>query len=238
MPGGGGQNLSSRIAQDHTPQENSRAPKNSESPMVNLFGEDPEFKFDVGFQSEDLQLEQQQVSENKLETKVRKQFFRYTRKIEADIETITAMIQNLGHDEELLVMSCAFDSPSVVLGYRDRIRRIYVGTWAITPAGIAALQTLGETAADIYVLLDKTHSYKWIFQSGAYKLLQGKVHFKFTANHSKFMAIDLGDGEFLNVTGSMNLSNNPRWENMRINRSQEEFEFLKNFVETVGGDIL
>lgn len=187
---------------------------------------------------QDLQLEQQQVSENRLETKVRKQFFKYTRKIENDIKVIQDLVAQIGPDEEMMLMSCEFDSPSVILTYRDKIRRIYVATWAITPAGIAALQTLGETAEEIYVLLDKTHSYKWIFTSNAYQLLRGKVKFKFTANHSKFVAIEMTGGEYLNISGSMNLSNNPRWENMRINRSKDEFEFFKHFIETVGGDIL
>ena len=207
--------------------------------MVNLFGEDKDFKFEgAGFQTEDLHLELEQVNENKLESKVRKQFFRRTRKIENDIEVIKGLVEAIAPDEELLLMSRSFDSPDIVIAYAEAIRSLYVATWAVTPAGISALQLISESAEKVHVLLDKTHSYKWIFQSGAIGILGKKVQITFASNHSKFMAIEFRDGTVLNVTGSMNLSNNPRWENMRINRSREEYEFLKNFVETVGGDTL
>ena len=194
MKTGGAVKISRAVPLKTTHPRKIRARPKIANPMVNLFGEDPEFRFDVGFQPEDLQLEQQQVNENKLETKVRKQFFKYTRKIENDIRVIRELVSQVGPDEELMLMSREFDSPNVILAFREEIRRIYIATWAITPAGIAALQTLGQTTEEVYVLLDKTHSYKWIFSSGAYKLLRGKVRFKFTANHSKFVAMEMIGG--------------------------------------------
>lgn len=209
--------------------------------MKNLFGEDFDVFFKNGggeFSMDNLQLEETVVNERILNKKIMKNAYKYSWKIENNLRIIGDLISELGADEELVLMSRAFDSPSIILKYADQIDEIYIGTWAITPSGIQALKEISEKASKVWVLLDATHSKKWLFASGAINIMQQRVNFKFTQNHSKFMAIKFKDSGCLNVVGSMNLSNNPRWENMRISRSAQLYEFLKDFMMQVEGSIV
>ncbi len=86
--------------------------------------------------------------------------------------------------------------------------------------------------------LDRTHSYKWIFSSGAYKCLQGKIDIRITAIHSKIIAMRLSDGEVLNFIGSPNLSNNPRWENIIVTKDPADFEFYRDFLLSITAEQL
>ena len=86
------------------------------------------------------------------------------------------------------------------------------------------------------VILDKKHSYKWTFESGAYKVL-ANVNFIFTENHSKFIIFDIKNDLPINFIGSFNLSNNPRYENIEINRNINEYEFYRDFVIKVKNGI-
>ena len=85
----------------------------------------------------------------------------------------------------------------------------------------------------IKVLLDTTHSYKWVFKSGAFSLLNNFVEFKFTENHTKFQLFEFRDGTYITIVGSMNLSNNPRWENMDITRDADVYNFYKSWMDEV-----
>lgn len=182
-----------------------------------------------------LPLSENEKNKNKIFLKKRKYLFRRSLKINEDCERIKKMVEDIAEDEELLILSNSFDSPNIIISFKDEIEEIFIGTWAITPAGITAISEMSNLRTGV-VLMDKTHSYKWIFASGAYEFLARKVQFKFTANHSKFLAMKMRDGSYLNFIGSMNLSNNPRYENITINKRQEDFEFLADFVQNVKGE--
>jgi len=187
------------------------------------------------FSMRDLQLTGQERAERKMYKRIRKHRERNTVKIDSDIECLKKMISEIGTDEEIMVVSNSIDSPSVIYAYLPEIQECYIGTWAVTPAGIAALESLGKSdvCRRATMLMDTTHSYKWIFQSGAYEVLSDKVHIRFCANHSKFIVCRMTDGRCLNFIGSMNLSNNPRWENCLINRSEDDFLFFRKFCLNV-----
>ena len=185
-------------------------------------------------------ISKQQGSENKLYKKLSKHNYQRAPKIENDIELIKQLVRDCSENEEINLLSKAFDSPNVILTFIDQIVEIYVSTWAITPAGINSLMQIKSNGVceEAWLFLDNTHSYKWMFASGAYKILKDSVHIKFAANHSKFTCMKLVDGSVLNLYGSMNLSNNPRWENISINKSIEDFRFYSEFVKTVTGSMV
>ena len=111
---------------------------------------------------------------------------------------------------------------------------------SITPAGNAWLGKLPATRCWQFPLLtlDRTHSYKWMFSSGAYQVLQGKVDIRITAIHSKFIVMKLTDGSTVSFVGSMNLSNNPRWENLMVSRDPEDFAFYRDFLLSITAEQL
>jgi hypothetical protein len=177
--------------------------------------------------------------EKKMLMKIQKHNFKRKHKIEDDISTIRDLVLNFAPDEEVVLISKRFDSPNIVNALLPEIRNIYIATWAITPAGIDALLKLVETGRvkEAWLILDKTHSYKWIFTSNAYDILKGKVKIKFCANHSKFIVIETETG-VLNFVGSMNFSNNPRFENITIDKDINTFEFYRDFIKNVDGETL
>lgn len=207
--------------------------------IEDIFSQPQDFTFD-DFVDAPLPLTQQQVTENKMLKKINHYKYSRSRKIENDITKVTELLAELGPDEEMILISNSFDSPAIISAMAEQIRELYVATWAITPAGISVVHDLPHVERCI-IMLDRTHSYKWIFSSGAYNYLQDKAQFKFAANHSKMLAMRLsteqGDA-YLNVYGSMNLSNNPRYENMLITRSAEDFGFIKKFIEESDGTLL
>jgi hypothetical protein len=182
-----------------------------------------------------------EITENKIMKKISKQRFKYARRISNNLDEIRALVDECPTGGTLDLMSKAFDSPNIVLTYLEEIKRLYVATWAITPAGIDALKEIADNSRceECVVLLDKAHSYKWIFTSGAYKILKGKVLFKFVTSHSKFQCLELSDGTKLTFLGSMNFSNNPRWENIQVSKDSDDFDFYSEFVKKSyggGGD--
>jgi hypothetical protein len=196
--------------------------------------------FDFGGVSFQNQILTERVKvENKIVKKLNKHNFKRSHKIESDIETIKDLITELDNFESINLISKKFDSPNIIIALLERIKNIYIATWAITPAGINALVEIvnSGTVNEAYLLLDKTHSYKWIFQSTAYEILKGKVKIRFCANHSKFICIEHENG-YLNFSGSMNFSNNPRFENINIDKDKETFDFYKTFVKTVSAETL
>lgn len=182
----------------------------------------------------------QERIENEIYKKLKRHNFKRSDKIENDIELIKQLINECGEDEEINLISKAFDSPNIILAILHQIEEIYVSTWAITPAGINSFIELAKTGLckSAYLFLDNTHSYKWMFSSGAYKVLKDSVIIKFAVNHSKFMVIKMTDGKYLNIYGSMNLSNNPRWENITITRSEDDFKFYKGFLQSVNAELV
>lgn len=177
--------------------------------------------------------------ENKMLMKVQKHNFKNSRRIVNDINAIQRVVGECREDEQILLISKCFNSPNIVNAFIPEIVNLYVATWAITPAGIDSLLNIVNNghAKEIYLLLDKTHSYKWLFTSNAYNILKGKVKIKFCANHSKFICIETKNG-FLNFVGSMNFSNNPRFENITINRNKDDYIFYRDYVKNVGGEVL
>lgn len=185
-------------------------------------------------------LNHKQKVENKMISKIKKHRFKFERKMCDDIDLIKKMVSELKDDEQIDLLSRAFDSPSLVLSFREKIKKLYIATWAIIPAGISALDEIVNNGIieECIVMLDMTHSYKWIFTSEAYQLLKGKVKFKFLATHSKYICYELSDGSVLNFIGSMNFSNNPRYENIQINRDREDFMFYTDFIKNTGGRMI
>ncbi len=177
--------------------------------------------------------------ENKMLMKIQKHNFRRKHKIQDDIDVIKEIVSQLNEGEQIQLISKRFDSPNIVNSFIDEIEKLYVATWAITPSGIDSLIKIVENgkADEVYLLLDKTHSYKWIFTSKAYEILKGKVKIKFCANHSKFIAIQTKQ-RFINFFGSMNFSNNPRFENITINSDYDTFCFFKDFILNVSAEDL
>ena len=182
----------------------------------------------------------QERVENKIYKKLERHNFKRSNKIENDIEMIKGLIADFGDDEQINLVSKAFDSPNIILSLLDQIEEIYVSTWAITPAGINSFIELAKTGRckKAFLFLDNTHSYKWMFSSGAYKVLRDSVTIKFAVNHSKFIIIKTTDGKYLNIYGSMNLSNNPRWENMTITKSFSDYEFYRDFLIQVNAEVV
>jgi hypothetical protein len=147
-----------------------------------------------------------------------------------DMKYIVELIELLKENEQIHLMSNAFDSPSIIyaINKKETIQEVVCSTWAITDRGLQVFQELGEKVP-VYLLLDKTYSYKWVFESGANLLLKN-VNFKFTENHSKAILIKTTENYYTFV-GSMNLSNNPRIENIMISKEKEIFEFYERFIK-------
>lgn len=193
---------------------------------------------EITFRNKDLSAEQK--VENKMVSKIKKHRFKKEYKMSSDIGIIKKLVNELDGENQVDLISKAFDSPSIVLSYKNEIKKLYIATWAITPAGISALEEISKNGIieECIVLLDMTHSYKWIFQSEAYKILKGRVKFKFMATHSKYICYQLADGSVINFIGSMNFSNNPRFENIQINKDPLYFEFYTGFITKTGGQIV
>jgi len=151
-----------------------------------------------------------------------------------DKKGIIELINLVDANYSLKIISNKFDSPNIISTVDDNfdIKEIFISSWAITDIGIQRIKTLSDKGIKITMILDKTHSYKWTFESGAYKVLKN-VNFIFTENHSKFIIFDINNDIPICFIGSFNLSNNPRYENIEINRSVEEFNFYKDFVLSV-----
>ena len=192
------------------------------------------------FSFRDQQLTREQKAERKIYKRIAKNNYKRRMKIEGNKELVEQLVAGIGEGETLHIVSDSIDSPNIINAYVDRIAEIYVSTWSITPAGIACLENLAANGCFRYALLtlDRTHSYKWMFSSGAYKVLQGKVDIRITAIHSKFVVMKLTDGSVLNFVGSMNLSNNPRWENLMVSRDPEDFEFYRDFLRSITAEKL
>lgn len=148
-----------------------------------------------------------------------------------DMVYINQLIQAITPDTQILLMSNAFDSPSIIwtIKQREKIKEVIVATWAITDRGLSMFNELGDDV-EVYLLLDKTYSYKWVFESGAIAYLKN-VRLKFSENHSKVILIKT-DENFYSFVGSMNLSNNPRIENIQINNNRETYEFYEQFIKS------
>jgi hypothetical protein len=155
---------------------------------------------------------------------------KYILKATNDMKYITQLIELLKENEQIHLMSNAFDSPSILyaINKKETIQEVICSTWAITDRGLQVFQELGNKIP-VYLLLDKTYSYKWVFESGANLLLKN-VNFKFTENHSKAILIKTSEN-FYSFVGSMNLSNNPRIENIMISKDKQIFEFYERFIK-------
>lgn len=155
---------------------------------------------------------------------------KYIMKATNDMKYITKLIELLKDNEQIQLMSNAFDSPSILyaINLKEKVEKVVCSTWAITDRGLQVFQELGEKIP-VYLLLDKTYSYKWVFESGASNLLKN-VTFKFTENHSKVILIKTSEN-FYSFVGSMNLSNNPRIENIMISKDKEIFQFYERFIK-------
>nr|DAY29166.1 MAG TPA: hypothetical protein [Caudoviricetes sp.] len=194
--------------------------------------------FEFSFQNQKLTKEQK--AERKIYRRIAKNNYKRRMKIEDNKELVEQLVAGIGEGETLHLLSDSIDSPNIINAYVDRIEEIYISTWSITPAGIACLENLTANGCCRIALLtlDRTHSYKWMFSSGAYKCLQGKVEIRITAIHSKFIVMKLTDGSVLNFVGSMNLSNNPRWENLMVSRDPEDFAFYRDFLLSITAEKL
>lgn len=194
--------------------------------------------FNFSFQNQKLSREQK--AERKIYKRIAKNNRKHHYKIEGNKEMIQELVGSFAEDETLHIISDSIDSPNIINTFVDRIEEILISTWSITPAGIACLENLASNGCFKFALLtlDRTHSYKWIFTSGAYKCLQGKIEIRITSIHSKFIVMRLSDGSVLNFVGSMNLSNNPRWENIIITKDPADYEFYRDFLLSITAEKL
>ena len=185
-----------------------------------------------GFSFAQQKVDKKKKVESKIYSKLTKHRARYAQKIEDDIALIKEWVEKIGPDEQLQIVSNVIDCPNILEAYLPHITEAYIATWSITPAGVSAIESLANSPIleDAILLIDKTHSYKSIFASGAYEIFKKKIKIKCAANHTKFIVVRLDDGTCLNFVGSMNMSNNPRYENMAITKSLEDFEFYKSFM--------
>ena len=185
-----------------------------------------------GFSFAQQKVDKKKKVESKIYAKLTKHRARYAQKIEDDVAIIKQWVEQIGPDEQLQIVSNVIDCPNILEAYLPRITQAYIATWSITPAGVSAIEQLANSPIleNAILLIDKTHSYKWIFASGAYEIFKRKIKIKCAANHTKFIVVKLDDGSCLNFVGSMNMSNNPRYENMAITKSVEDFEFYKSFL--------
>jgi len=177
-------------------------------------------------------------NQNKLIIRLRKKDIKTRYKQLNDCKLIISEILSIKDESESLkLISNSFDSPNILTAISTikKIHRVYISTWAITEYGILQMKKLSDQGIEIYALMDDTHSYKWLFQSGAAEILKN-VKFQFTANHSKFILIELaGELPFV-ISGSMNMSNNPRYENIEISRNRDEFDFYRSFIMNIFND--
>lgn len=195
---------------------------------TDLFGEILERKKQILDKKKQL-LSKNISNKNKFEIRISKKRKKYFLKNEHDKEIIADLISKLSENEELKVFSNKFDAPSIIytLNKIKKIKNIYISTWAITDRGIQVLSDLSNKIT-AFLLLDKTYSYKWMFSSGAINEIKN-VKLKFTENHSKIILIET-ENIFYSFVGSMNMSNNPRIENISISTDKEEFDFWKNNI--------
>lgn len=178
--------------------------------------------------------------ESKIYSKLKTYRVRHHQKIVDDIARIKEWVEQIGPDEQLQILSNVIDCPNILEAYLPQITEAYIATWSITPAGVSAIESLANSPIleDAVLLIDKTHTYKWIFASGAYEIFRKKIRIKCCANHTKFIVVKLQGGAVLNFVGSMNMSNNPRFENMTITRCPEDFEFYKSFINNLKAEQL
>jgi hypothetical protein len=147
-----------------------------------------------------------------------------------DMPYILQLIDNVQQGEQIHLFSNAFDSPSILYAIKCKevIQEVVISTWAITDRGLSMLKELGDDV-DVYVLLDKTYSYKWVFESGAIAYLEN-TKLKFSENHSKVILVKT-EKNWYSFVGSMNLSNNPRIENILINNDEDIYKFYEGCIK-------
>ncbi len=182
----------------------------------------------------------QQKAERKIYKRIARNNHKRRHRIENNKELVAELVAGLTGDESLHMVTDSLDSPNIINTYVERIAEIYISTWSITPAGIACLENLAANGCfrTALLVLDRTHSYKWIFASGAYRCLQGKIDIRITAIHSKIIVMRLNDDSVINFVGSPNLSNNPRWENILITKDPEDFAFYRDFLLSITAEKL
>ena len=156
---------------------------------------------------------------------------KYILKSTNDLKYIKELVTELENGEQIHLMSSAFDSPSIIyaLDKLKGIKELIASTWAVTDRGLQVVGDLSKKTK-IFLLLDKTYSYKWVFASGAIDYL-GNINLKFTGNHSKIILIKTNNAECYTFAGSMNLSNNPRIENITITKDKEIFDFYEGEIK-------
>jgi len=173
-----------------------------------------------------------QVDKGKYMVRMSRKRAQYTMKNLIDQKVIEEVLNSIEKGQELKLISNKFDAPSLIFSIQELygIKELYVSTWAITDRGVDSLRFLADKGIHSFVVLDKTYSYKWIFQSGVYKMLSEYVHFNFCENHSKVILMETECGKKISFSGSMNLSHNPRIENIDISFDSGVFEFYKSFI--------
>ncbi len=167
---------------------------------------------------------------NKLLQRLARNKVEYQYKTSIDVPIINDVLDSLEGNQEMKLISDKFDSPSIVFAIQKRygVARADFSTWAITDRGIDACKMLGEQGAKVRVLMDQLHSQKWIFSSGAYEGLKN-VSIAFANSHCKFFLIETNCGKKITVSGSMNMSNNPRFENIDIGQDEATYNFYLDF---------
>jgi hypothetical protein len=184
-----------------------------------------------------------ELKKSRFSLKIEKTRFKLAPKAVLDYLEIEKIVAELDFDSVTALFSNQFDSPNIINYFlqKGEIEEMFLGTWAITNSGISCLNEAIKKNPNlkVKVVMDKLHSAKWVFASGAIDILKGKVEFIFCENHAKFICLKTNDA-YYSFVGSMNLSNNPRWENIFVEKSESEnglYSFCKEFTNQLDNEI-
>jgi hypothetical protein len=163
----------------------------------------------------------------KFNLKMIKNDIKYNNKKIKDFREMSELIGMIQPGQNMYLFSNLFDAPNLLLYFDSifTIEEIYISTWAITDKGLSTVKYFNDKNIPLFLLLDKTYSYKWIFQSGAIDYLKN-IQLRFTENHSKILLLKT-ENQYICILGSMNFTNNPRIENINIISNMEIYNFFK-----------
>jgi len=171
--------------------------------------------------------------EMKLTYRMKRNDYKFRGKIMRDMEEIRAVISDMSDTDSVMMITNAFDLPNILRAYVDEMESLYMCTFSIGATGLAAIKEAVSSGVHVLCLLDDLFLHKNYFALGGVEVLGDNVKFKFAKTHAKFVAFSLRGGGCICVTGSANMTKNPRIEVIHISRSRDEFEFLRKVITDV-----
>ena len=151
-----------------------------------------------------------------------------------DVQDVINLVSEIKEGETLHIISNKIDSPNIMRAFEpESLKAVFIATWAVTEPGLIQLKKISDAGVNVSVLMDTTYSYKWAFESGAIGSFKDNARFYFSRTHMKMQMYEFINGSVLGFIGSMNLSNNPRFENMFITKDKEVFFFYLNTIKDI-----